>query len=561
MKRLDDLNIGKKLIGAFSILLFIILVTSGLNYRTLSYIQTSNGWTEHTYQVLAAITGAMAAMVDQETGFRGYLLTGKDGSLGPYRSGAKDFERNWNEAKTLTSDNPAQQKRLDELKKFADGWRRDVTEPAIALMAKADGVEAARAFEVNGAGKTAFDGIRRLVAEIDGAERGLLVTRSADQVSAFSTGFTTAIVAVIVAALASVGMGWLLSQMIAVPVTAMTQTMLHLADGDKTVHIPGLGRGDEIGSMAAAVESFKQKAIEADRLAEAQRAEDQAKLARVEALNRLTARFDAKVTAVISSLTGAAGEMQSAATALSANAERTTNRSLAVSSASEQASANVQTVASAAEELAASVNEIARQVEQSSKVSKSAVTGASRASSVIGSLAESAKRIGEVVQLINNIASQTNLLALNATIEAARAGEAGKGFAVVASEVKALATQTGKATEDISQHVGAIQNATQEAVQAVNDVSGVINEISQISATIAAAIEQQSGATREISRNVQEAANGTQEVNRNISEVTQATRETGRASQQVDSCANDVMHKSKDLRMEVEEFLLNVKQA
>ena len=345
------------------------------------------------------------------------------------------------------------------------------------------------------------------------------------------------------------------------PIEDLVLLMEQLAKGDHSIVVDGQDRRDEIGAQARALQVFKDGAIEAKRLAEAQRADDQAKLARMERLNRLTVDFENKIGFVVNALSGAASEMQSASTSLSSTAEQTNRQSMAVASASEQASANVQTVASAAEELASSINEIARQVEQSTRVSQTAVSGASRASSVIGGLADAAQRIGQVVQLINNIASQTNLLALNATIEAARAGEAGKGFAVVAGEVKALANQTGKATEDISQQVASIQTATKEAVEAVNEVGRVIGELNQISATIASAVEEQGAATKEISRNVQEAANGTQEVNVNISGVTRAAAETGNAARQLNSVADTVANKSRDLRSEVESFLSGVKAA
>jgi methyl-accepting chemotaxis protein len=363
-----------------------------------------------------------------------------------------------------------------------------------------------------------------------------------------------------IAALVS-GMGLSLDKQISRSIIAMTATMRALAAGNKKVLIPGLNRSDEIGAMAAAVEVFRQTAIEAEQQAQAQRAADQAKLARMEALNRLTMDFEAKVLTVVNALSGASGEMQTSAASLSSTAEQTNQQSLAVASASEQASANVQTVASAAEELASSIAEISRQVTQSTRVSQTAVDGAARARLVIGGLADAAQHIGEVVQLINSIASQTNLLALNATIEAARAGDAGKGFAVVASEVKILATQTGKATEDIARQVSTIQASTQQAVDAVNEIGLIISEISQISAAIASAVEEQGAATKEISRNVQEAANGTREVNLHIADVTHAATVTGGAARKVSAVADTVAHKSRDLRSEVDSFLTDVKAA
>lgn len=561
MRVLDNLSIGKKLFVVFAMLLFVSIGASAATYRTLAFIQTSNGWTDHTYRVLSAIDGAMSAMIDQETGFRGFLLTGRDGSLAPYRSGRKEFERQWSTARDLTADNPAQQTRLAELRTLADQWRDQIAEPAIALMSRTDGQAEARSFEIKGLGKESMDGIRRLVGEIGGAERGLLTTRSQDQADAFSRGFMTTIASAAILLAIAVALGLALSRMIGNPVLAMTATMKRLAQGDREVTIPGLGRGDEVGGMASALEVFKQNAIEADHLAAAQRAEDQAKLDRMQTLSRLTAGFESKMSAVIGALADAAGDMQSAATSLSSTAEQTNQQSLTVASASDQASANVQTVAAAAEQLTCSINEIAGQMEHSNRVSRTAVDSASQASAVIGGLSDAAKRIGEVMQLINSIADQTNLLALNATIEAARAGDAGKGFAVVASEVKTLASQTRKATDDIAQQVTSIQGSTEEAVRAVNEITQIIGEMSQISATIAAAVEEQGCATREISHNVQQAASGTTAVNETISGVARAAANTGRAAQQVNTASSAIGQRSRELRSEVEDFLAHVKAA
>ncbi len=352
-----------------------------------------------------------------------------------------------------------------------------------------------------------------------------------------------------------------ISRGIYLPLGAAIAVMLKLARGEHDVEIPGRGRRDEIGDMAEALQTFKEMEIEQERQDHMKRAEDEAKLARMERLNRLTANFEGKVGSVVSALSGVANDMQMESVALNSTAEQTNRQSMAVAAAAEQASANVQTVASAAEELTASISEISRQVVQSTRASQDAVGGASRATTVISGLAEAAQRIGEVVNLINDIASQTNLLALNATIEAARAGEAGKGFAVVASEVKALANQTSKATEDIAQQVTAIQNATEHAVEAVSEVGRFIGEVSEISSSIAAAVEEQGAATKEISRNVQEAANGTQEVSVNITGVTQAAAETGNAARQVNAVAGIVTQRLNDLRAEVDGFLAGVKTA
>ncbi|QJE74432.1 HAMP domain-containing protein [Aerophototrophica crusticola] len=276
---------------------------------------------------------------------------------------------------------------------------------------------------------------------------------------------------------------------------------------------------------------------------------------------RLATDFENTVKAVVDTVAAAAEELQASAGAMSATAEQTNRQATAVAAAAEQASANVQTVASAAEELSSSIAEIGKQVALSSQVAADGAVQAGETKAVVDGLAQAAQRIGQVVDLINSIASQTNLLALNATIEAARAGDAGKGFAVVASEVKALAQQTQKATEEISGQIGAIQAATGNSVTAIGQIAGVIARVNEISATIAAAVEEQAAATREIARNVEQAAQGTHEVSSTIAGVSQAAAESGSAATQVASSSAELSRQSGLLSRQVDSFLQSIRAA
>ncbi len=357
------------------------------------------------------------------------------------------------------------------------------------------------------------------------------------------------------------GVALLIVNGVSKPIAMMTEAMKRLAGHDLKTEIVGVGRKDEIGAMAEAVQVFKNNMIEADRLAEEKEADRQIRVKRRETIDALTTRFEAHVRELIDSLSRSASEMEATASAMSATAEETNRQSMTVASATEQASANVQTVATASEELASSIQEIARQVAQSSKIAMKAVEDAKHTDATVQELATGAQKIGEVVNLIQSIASQTNLLALNATIEAARAGEAGKGFAVVASEVKALANQTAKATDEIAGQVGQIQESTKQAVDAIRGIAQTIDEISQIANAIASAVEQQGSATQEIARNVQQAAQGTQEVTKNIVAVKEASAATGAAATQVLGAAGGLAKQAQKLSREVDSFLSGVKAA
>jgi methyl-accepting chemotaxis protein len=350
---------------------------------------------------------------------------------------------------------------------------------------------------------------------------------------------------------------------IARPMRALSVSMDELAGGNFAVVLPGLGRRDELGAVAAAVEKFKvvseQKARDE---AEAKIKQDQiAAQQRKAEMVRLADSFEAAVGEIVETVSSASTELEASAGTLTATAERAQEVTTMVAAASEEASTNVQSVASATEELSSSVNEISRQVQESARMAGEAVDQARVTNDRVSELSKAAARIGDVVELINTIAGQTNLLALNATIEAARAGEAGRGFAVVASEVKALAEQTAKATGEIGQQISGIQAATQESVGAIKEISGTIERLSEIASTIAAAVEEQGAATQEISRNVQQAAHGTQQVSSNITDVQRGASETGSASSQVLSAAQSLSSDSNRLKLEVGKFLDSVRAA
>jgi methyl-accepting chemotaxis protein len=370
-------------------------------------------------------------------------------------------------------------------------------------------------------------------------------------------------IAILLIASAVLGAGFLIGRSVSRPLSAMTAAMIELAKGNFAIVLPGLGRADEIGEIAQAVETFKVNAEQKARdEAEAKIKQDQIAAQRRRAdMIKMADDFEGAVGEIVETVSSASTELEASAGTLTSTAVRSQELATMVAAASEEASTNVQSVASATEELTSSVNEISRQVQESARMANDAVDQARKTNDRVGELSKAAARIGDVVELINTIAGQTNLLALNATIEAARAGEAGRGFAVVASEVKALAEQTAKATGEIGQQISGIQSATQESVNAIKEISGTIERLSEISSTIAAAVEEQGAATQEISRNVQHAAEGTMQVSSHITDVQQGASETGSASSQVLAAAQSLSGDSNRLKLEVGKFLNSVRAA
>jgi methyl-accepting chemotaxis protein len=342
---------------------------------------------------------------------------------------------------------------------------------------------------------------------------------------------------------------------IARPLHAITATMRVMASGNTAVEIPGKGRVDEIGDMAAAIEVFKNSMVEREQFAERERLDQAEKARRAAAMKELNEAFSAAFHEVGVGIVNASVAVDTDSKSLTSSAKLTREQADAVAQASAGASRNVETVAAAAEELRASIAEINGQVVTAASASTKAVEQSNRAGETVKGLAVAAERIGQVVDLINSIASQTNLLALNATIEAARAGDAGKGFAVVAAEVKGLANQTANATGEIQAQVAAIQQETSRAVEAITDIAQTIGSIQEITTSVAGAVEQQSAATAEISRSVQQASLGSREVAQAISHVSTATDTTAHAIESLRRTSAQLSTHATLLQSEVNEFV------
>ncbi|MEQ8664092.1 MAG: methyl-accepting chemotaxis protein [Rhodospirillales bacterium] len=376
----------------------------------------------------------------------------------------------------------------------------------------------------------------------------------------FDAMVASAIATLIVVVLLVALLVFLLRRLLLAPLGGVTGAMGRLANNELETEIPYGERTDEIGAIADTLRVFKENAQEMQRLESERKEIDK----RTEEEKRamfinLANNFEASVGNVVNNVSSAATELRASAENMSSSADMTISQSKSVTDVSERASENVQMMAAAAEELSRSIEAIGLQVSESSQIAAEAVSESEEANRMIQGLVEASQKIGDVVNLITDIAEQTNLLALNATIEAARAGEAGKGFAVVASEVKNLANQTAKATEEIGSQIADIRNATENSVRAIENTSKTIGRINEISVAISTSVDEQKQATVEIAQNAERAASGTDEVASSILKVSEAAGETGEASIEIQNAAAELSQQSETLSKEVDGFLAKIR--
>jgi methyl-accepting chemotaxis protein len=344
-------------------------------------------------------------------------------------------------------------------------------------------------------------------------------------------------------------------------IASILKPMGQLTDGQLEAAIPHQGESTEIGRIASALQIFKDALIAKRAADQTAGAEAAIKAARAETITKATSNFESMISELVGSLSSASTELEASATTLTRTSDITMTLSGSAASASHTVSSNVQSVAAATEEITSSVNEIGRQVHESNRIASTAVLQAEKTNESIVKLTQATARIDDVVKLITAVAEQTNLLALNATIEAARAGDAGRGFAVVAAEVKALASQTAKATDEISMQIAGMQAASAETIETIKEIGSTITLISEVSSAIAAAVEEQGAATQEIARNVQQSAQLSTQVASEVTEVNRGASETGSASTQVLAAAQSLSLESNRLKDEVDRFLDTVRAA
>ena len=560
MNMLNNITISKKLIGAFLALVVLIAALAGLTTVNTNKAQGEVDDMARINAIVLELEEVRALVAAQQAAVRGLLISGNRDYIGSYQA-AKDAYLAKSQKLLASLTVPAAQQYFTAADDRVRKWQDQIVDRQISLMRQRFTVDEARVLEANGYGEheigkafESFDALKKLAVDLMNKNRTAVAYEFNVTLIGLSAGAAIALAFAIFA--------WLtLSRAIARPIDGMARFMEELAEGNYDQETANQNRKDEIGNMARSVEFFRQRLIENRDLQEQQLKDQQAQLERAQKLANLTSTFDSSVTEVLGVVSSASTELQATAASMRGTAEQTTTQSNTVAAASEQTASSVQTVATATEELTASIGEITQQMARSSEKAGQAVSEADQVQTKVDGLVEAAQAIGQVVELINEIAEKTNLLSLNATIEAARAGEAGKGFAVVASEVKNLAAQTKRSTEEVAAHVAKIQSTTGEAASAINLIKQTIADVNEMTSAVAAAVEEQAAATQEISRNCEQAAAATQEVSSSITTVQTAANDTDGSATEVLTASEELAQRSTSLQQIVQTFLQDVRVA
>ena len=594
MSAFNNLKIVTKISVAFIVLILLSIAACAINLSGLARQNAAVGITEHTYQVLSTLDRITASMVNQETGLRGYLIAGDDAFLAPQKAGQASYRQALSDVKALTADNPLQQSRLVALDGFVSDWTGKVLEKEIALMHSAGSQDQARALEASGAGKQYMDAIRAKVIEMAAEERDLLERRNADaRQAAQSTAFSNYVSCALTIVLSLTAL-WLIYFFVVKPIKNINTAMRRLADGDRDSQIPHIERGDEVGEMAAAVEVFRENAIERVRLEreteanrsmsererierEKQKAQEAAdvqfavdnlasglsKLSEGDVSYRIHQPFAASLDGVRNDFNNSADKLQVALSNVAQNARGIDAGANEIKSAAddlakrtEQQAAALEQTAAALEEITTTVKNSAQRAQDAGQLVSRAKTGAEQSGEVVRravaameQIETSSGEISNIIGVIDEIAFQTNLLALNAGVEAARAGDAGKGFAVVAQEVRELAQRSAHAAKEIKALITTSNAQVQQGVQLVGDtgkaLETIVAEVQEINRHVSAIVES-----------AQEQSSGLQQINTAVNQMDQDTQKNAAMVEETTAASHSLAKEVISLNQLLSQFSL-----